>query len=94
MAATFAVVSLSSGIHGAAAGIHGDGGTEHASLRVFHFHLLHRRKERPPPVVSVLNMETTKSHLFHSTDPEGEESCQDQQHHQSIIFPGFGWTLS
>uniref|UniRef100_A0A0E0AI23 Uncharacterized protein n=1 Tax=Oryza glumipatula TaxID=40148 RepID=A0A0E0AI23_9ORYZ len=30
-------------IHGAAAGIHGDGGTEHASLRVFHFHLLHWR---------------------------------------------------
>ncbi|BAD53175.1 hypothetical protein [Oryza sativa Japonica Group] len=33
MAATFAAVSLSSGIHGAAAGIQGDGGTEHASLR-------------------------------------------------------------
>ncbi|EEC71009.1 hypothetical protein OsI_02691 [Oryza sativa Indica Group] len=28
------------------------------------FHLLHRRKERPPPVVSVLNLETTESHLF------------------------------
>ncbi len=42
----------------------------------FHFHLLHRRKKRPPPVVSVLNLETTESHLyFHSTDPEGEESC-------------------
>uniref|UniRef100_A0A0E0E860 Uncharacterized protein n=1 Tax=Oryza meridionalis TaxID=40149 RepID=A0A0E0E860_9ORYZ len=32
--------------------------------------------------------------FFHSTDPEGEESCQYQQHHQSIIFPGFGWTSS
>ncbi|KAF2913737.1 hypothetical protein DAI22_10g109300 [Oryza sativa Japonica Group] len=72
-----------------------DGGIEHASLRVFHFHLLHRRKERPLPIVSVVNLETTESHLFfHSTNPVGEESYQDQQHHQSIIFPDFGWTLS
>ncbi|KAB8112269.1 hypothetical protein EE612_050415 [Oryza sativa] len=30
----------------------------------FHFHLLHRRKKRPPPVVSVLNLETTRATFF------------------------------
>jgi hypothetical protein len=47
MAATFAAVSLSSGIHGAAAGIQGDGGTEHASLRVFIFFTGGRSGHRP-----------------------------------------------